>query len=195
VRSAAASALASFPGDDVTTGLRAALRDADRTVRLGALESLIGAYGLPSLTTSYLDAIGMWKVRLASPLAAVRADVNAEIEAALDGLARGRSAESLGLTYAAPESAGWVARLIDSFSDEGDDLALDALDETSGPDRTWAEHVLLSRLTEDPRAARALAHVGSTRAIPALREVAGGEGAIAAETARALATIAGVRPA
>jgi hypothetical protein len=70
------------------------------------------------------------------------------------------------------------------------DLALAALDATVGADRQWAEGVLLSYLHAEPRAAGALAHLGSARAVAPLRELSTvGSGELRVGASAALATL------
>jgi hypothetical protein len=157
-RKQAAAALAPFPGDDVEAALLAALRDDDRTVRLNALDALLARHEIES--RSYLDAVGMWKVRIGSSIAAIRDAAIADLDLAHPP------------SYEAPEQAPWCAALIDSF---GDELAIDGVRALTGDDRRWAEDVILSRLPGDMHAVRALAALGVTRAIPALRELPPGD--------------------
>lgn len=150
-------------GPELETSLLAALNDSDEVVRSSIAKQIVAAGGLDAFNHSYCDRAGLLRNRLCSPLQSVRADAFIELHDLSARLASGASPDELHLTWQAdinkePSSTSWPA-----------------WDPPNRPGpraypRRWAEDFLWHFLLLDPRAARALASLGVTRALEPLRE-------------------------
>ncbi len=185
-RLSAVSAARLWSGDEVFAALERSLQDPNPSVRSAATRELIEQQGLGAFTRNYRDRLGLLQNRMTSPLASVRQAALAELKDLLTRHKAGETPEQLGLTWQADESQEPLRSFAESLRSKAPpwdhDYALagvDALDETA---RCWVEDCLWHTLPTDPRAARALASLGVTRALEPLREaqpLAGGETAAA----------------
>jgi hypothetical protein len=195
-RLSAVSVLGRWSGADVEHALEAAFADPDATVRSAAAGKLIEHHGLEAFKLGYRGRLGLLQNRLASPLAAVRADALAELRDLFARQERGESPEQLGLTWQADDKHEPLRTFMTSLTSSAppwqDDVALDVVASLAGRERTWAEDCLWHFLPTDPRAARALASLGVQRAIAPLRELLPkASGAVAIEVAAALWRLSG----
>jgi HEAT repeat protein len=181
-------------GRDVEQALERALDVADSGVRSASAGTLIRLHGLADYNRSYQDRLGLLQNRLSSPLATVRGDAIAELNEIFARHAHGESPERLGLTWRADDEHGPLLQFSESLRSNAppyhDDVALDVVERLTGDARRWAEDCLWHFLPSDPRAARAFAHLGVTRAIAPLHEVLQtATGRVASEAAAALRTL------
>lgn len=194
-RETAASVLRVLPAAAVQPSLLDALSDADASVRGLATSSLYALHHLDDVARDHRDRLGVLRMLIASPLPSLAAQAAGEIRSVIQAVDRGATAASLGLDRAVDEKSPAVQRLMDSRSDEGglwaEHLDLEAIP-ASGPERVWAEGVILSWLPGDFRACLAVVDLHVQRAVPALVElVPRAEGRLAVEAAVALARLAG----
>lgn len=185
-RLSAVSAARLWKGDEVFAALEQSLQDASPSVRSAATKRLIEQQGLGAFTRDYRDRLGLLQNRMTSPLESVRRAALAELKEVLTRHKAGETPEQLGLTWQADESQEPLRSFAESLRSKAPpwdrDYAIagvDALDETA---RRWVEDCLWHTLPTDPRAARALASLGVTRALEPLREaqrLANGETAAA----------------
>lgn len=194
-RETAASVLRVMPVADVQSALLDALSDADASVRGLATSALYTLHHLDDLARDYRDRLGVLRMLIASPLPSLAAQAAGEIRSVIGALDSGATPKSLGLDRAMDEAAPAVQRLMDSHSDEhgqwAELLDLDPIP-PSGPERVWAEDVILSWLPRDFRACLAVVDLNVRRAVPALVDlVPRAEGRLAIEAAVALARLAG----
>lgn len=192
----AVSVLGLLGGAEVEQALEQASDAADADVRSAAAGALIKLHGLEEFDRTYQDRLGLVQNRLSSPLAAVRADALAELRDIFDRHRRGEPPAQLGLTWRADDEheplRGFSESLRSREPPWRDDLAVDVAASLTGQARTWAEDCLWHFLPTDPRAARALARLGVTRAIGPLREVLQtASGPVAVEAAAALWKLSG----
>jgi hypothetical protein len=195
-RHLATSVLSLFGGAEVEQALEGAVDDPDSDVRSAAAGKLVKLRGLSDFNRTYQDRLGLLQNRLSSPLATVRADALAELHDIFDRHQRGESLEQLGLTWRADDEQEPILRFVKSLQGREapwqDDFAVDVIVQLTGQERRWAEDCLWHFLPTDPRAARAFARLGVTRAIAPLREVAQtATGAVAIEVAAALWKLSG----
>ncbi len=174
-RAVAADVLALLEsGPDLETSLLAALDDPDEVVRSSIAKQIVAARGLDALNHSYRDRAGLLQNRLSSSLQSVRADALAELHNLSTRLSAGASPDELHLTWQADINsepfAAFVASLGSTAPPWIEAFALDAILPITGYPRRWAEDCLWHFLLLDPRAARALASLGVTRALEPLRE-------------------------
>jgi HEAT repeat protein len=195
-RAAAVDLLAKYPGPETAAAVETALADPDATVRSSAISALLTLHGLARYDTSYRDVLGNIHGRMLSPLPSVCAEALAELRAVLARAVAGETPQRLGLTWHADERTEPVKSFADSL--EGDapewaeDFALDGVTALTGRDRKWVEDMLLNYLPRDPRAVRAVAHLGIRRAIEPLRELLPiADDAMAVEIQAALHRLAG----
>jgi HEAT repeat protein len=193
-RETAASVLRVLPVGDVQPALLDALSDRDASVRGLAASALYTLHQLDDLARDYRDRLGVLRMLIASPLPSVAAHAADEIRSVIGALDRGATPQSLGLDRAVDDESPAIKRLLDSHSDAqgvwSELLDVEAIP-PSGPDRVWAEDMILSWLPGDHRACRAVADLHLRRAAPALRElVPRAEGRLAIEAAAALARVA-----
>lgn len=194
-RETAASVLRVLPVADVRPALLDALSDRDASVRGLATSALYELHQLDDVARDYRDRLGVLRMLIASPLPAVVAYAAGEIRSVIAAVASGASARSLGIDRAIDDESPAVKRLLDSHADDQgvwpELLDLAAIP-PSGPERVWAEDMILAWLPGDARACRAVVDLGLRRAVPALGELAQrAEGRIAVEAAVALARLAG----
>jgi HEAT repeat protein len=192
----AVTVLGLLSGPDVELALEQAFDASDSGVRSDAARTLIRLHGLESFKEGYQQRLGLLQNRLSSPLATVRADALAELHDIFDRHQRGESLEQLGLTWRADDEQEPILRFVKSLQGREapwqDDFAVDVIVQLTGQERRWAEDCLWHFLPTDPRAARAFARLGVTRAIAPLREVAQtATGAVAIEVAAALWKLSG----
>lgn len=194
-RETAASVLRVLPVADVQPALLDALSDGDAGVRGLATSSLYALHHLDDVARDYRDRLGVLRMLIASPLPSLAAQAAGEIRSVIGSLQNGATPKSLGLDRAMDEQSPAVKRLMDSRSDEhglwSELLDVEAIP-ASGPERVWAEDVILAWLPGDFRACLAVADLHVRRATPALVElVQGAQGRLAIEAAVALARLAG----
>jgi hypothetical protein len=187
----ALSALALIGGADAERALERAFDATDATVRSAAAGILITLHGLQDYNRGYQDRLGLLQNRLASPLATVRAAALAELHDIFARHARGESPAQLDLTWRADDQQEPLRTFATSMQSSAppwqDDFPLEIIAALKGYARTWAEDCLWHFLPGDPRAARAFASLGVTRAVGPLREVLpSATGALATEVAAAL---------
>jgi hypothetical protein len=197
---AAMSLLAVLGGEGVEPALERALEDPDASVRSDAARTLIAVHGLTEYKDGYQRQLGLLQNRCASRLAAVRADALAELRDIFARHAAGESPDQLGLTWRADDDRPPLQAFSESLRGREppwqDDFAVDVVAKLAGRERTWAEDCLWHFLPTDPRAARAFAHLGVTRALPALRELLpNATDLLGIEVAAALWRLASDRPA
>lgn len=194
-RETAASVLRVLPVADVQPALFDALSDADASVRGLATSALYALHRLDDVARDYRDRLGVLRMLIASPLPSVAAQAAGEIRSVIGALERGATPKSLGLDRAMDEESPAVKRLMDSRLDEyglwSELLDLEAIP-ASGPERVWAEDMILSWLPSDVRACLAVVDLHIRRTIPALGElVQRADGRLAIEAAVALARLIG----
>jgi len=194
-RETAASVLRALPVADVQPALLDALSDPDAGVRGLATSALYTLHHLDDVARDYRDRLGVLRMLIASPLPSLAAQAAGEIRSVIGALDTGATPGSLGLDRAMDDASTVVQRLMDSHSDEhglwAERLDLDAIP-ASGPERVWAEDVILSWLPRDGRACRAVVDLHVRRAAPALVDlVPRAEGRVAIEAAVALSRLAG----
>ena len=190
----AMSVLGFLGGVEAERAIERAFDDPQASVRSDAARTLIHLHGLSEFKNGYQQRLGLLQNRLSSPLATVRADARAELHEIFDRHRRGESPEQLGLTWRADDEHEPILSFVKSMQGREppwqDDFAVDAVAQLTGRERTWAEDCLWHFLPSDPRAARAFARLGVTRAIGPLREVARtASGAVATEVAAALSKL------
>ncbi len=167
----AAWSLRQMNGPEAIAGLLLALRSGSLTARMHGWEGLQEKLALPSaliephqtpLRTLYTRSItGLDSVWPAGAVAAAEA---------FAAIARGESAESLGLVYL-PGDRALVDRLWASLEEDSKEIDVVAISAMQGHDRIWAEYKLIYELgARDPRAAAAIGALGLAFAIPALQE-------------------------
>jgi hypothetical protein len=176
-RAGAAEALADHPGERVTDALLGALRDADQRVRSSAAAALFAVSGLHR----YAGVVGteLWLLKhwLSLPFPAIRDAATAALKEAVGKLRDGSLGEPP--TRKPPESPAMTRFLDSKLSEPGkgqwaETFDVDALRELEGTEKDWAEFSLIAQLGEgDPRVPRALAAMGSTRALEPLRAALG----------------------
>lgn len=193
-RETAASVLRVLPVAEVQPALLTALSDGDASVRGLAASALYTLHHLDDVARDYRDRLGVLRMLIGSPLPSVAAHAAGELRSVLGALERGATPQALGLDRAMDEEAPAVKRLMDSRSDEqglwSEQLDLEAMP-ASGPERAWAEDVILAWLASDFRASRAVADLHVRRAAPALVELVKiADGRVAIEAAVALARLA-----
>jgi HEAT repeat protein len=194
-RETAASVLRVLPAVDVQPALLDALSDADAGVRGLATSALYTLHHLDDVARDYRDRLGVLRMLIASPLPSLAAHAAAEIRSVIGALDNGATPKSMGLDRAMDDESPAVKRLMDSHSDEqglwSELLDVEAIP-ASGPERVWAEAMILSWLPSDVRACRAVVDLNVRRATPALVDlVQRSEGRLAVEAAVALARLAG----
>jgi HEAT repeat protein len=194
-RETAASVLRVLPVADVQPALLDALSDGDASVRGLATSSLYALHQLDDVARDYRDRLGVLRMLIASPLPSVAAHAASEIRSVIGALDSGATPKSLGLDRAMDEESPAVKRLWDSHSDEhglwSEQLDVEAIP-ASGPERVWAEDVILAWLSSDFRACRAVVDLQVRRATPALADLVHRDhGRLAIEAAVALARLAG----
>ena len=194
-RETAASVLRVLPVADVQPALLDALSDADARIRGLATSSLYALHHLGTVARDYRDRLGVLRMLIASPLPSLAAQAAGEIRSVIGALDSGATAKSLGLDRAMDEESPAVKRLWDSHSDEhglwSELLDVEAIP-ASGPERVWAEDVILAWLPSDFRACLAVVDLHVRRAAPALVDlVQRADGRLAIEAAVALARLAG----
>jgi hypothetical protein len=194
-RETAASVLRVLPVADVQPALLDALSDGDAGIRGLATSALYALHHLDDVARDYRDRLGVLRMLIASPLPSLAAQAAGEIRSVIGALDSGATPKSLGLDRAVDEESPAVKRLMDSRSDEhglwSELLDVEAIP-ASGPERVWAEAVILSWLASDFRACRAVVDLQIRRAAPAVVDlVQSAEGRLAIEAAVALARLAG----
>lgn len=157
------------------------LDDSERA-REAIFEALLRGRGIRADLFSLVDHCGHTVIQ--SPLRAVRRLGMSVFENVLHGLDAGKTGEELvatqdfaGVSRRTGSGDPVARKFLRSMADpevrersrDGYDMA--ALESLSGIARTWAELGILERLASDVRAVRALAELGSTRAIPPLCEL------------------------
>lgn len=193
-RETAASVLRVLPVADVQPALLDALADGDAGVRGLATSSLYALHHLDDVARDHRDRLGVLRMWIGSPLPSVAAQAAAEIRSVIGALQNGATPSSLGLDRAVDEDSPAVKRLMDSRSDEqglwSERLDVEAIP-ASGPERVWAEGVILAWLPSDFRACLAVVDLHVRRATPALVDLLhGAQGRLAIEAAVALARLA-----
>lgn len=194
-RETAASVLRVLPVADVQPALLDALSDGDAGVRGLATSALYTLHHLDDVARDYRDRLGVLRMLIASPLPSLAAQAAAEIRSVIKALDGGATPRSLGLDRAMADDSPAVKRLMDSRSDEqgvwSELLDVEAIP-ASGPERAWADDMILAWLPGDFRACRAVVDLHVRRAAPALVDlVRSAEGRLAVEAAVALARLAG----
>jgi hypothetical protein len=194
----AANALRDFPGPATEAALLQALDDEDELVRGRAGAVLMRQKGLEELAAVPRNRLFRLQALILNPLSAVRQAAIAELKELLAALAEGKRPDELGIaTQEQPESPA-LQRLWDSVFNEGRKpewkrrIDIDAYRALPEAERPWGEHLLLMLLGDrDLRGVHAAAELREQRALPALRELAGKRGKIAAEAQKAIAAIEG----
>ena len=194
-RETAASVLRVLPAADVQPALLDALSDRDAGVRGLATSSLYALHHLDDVARDYRDRLGVLRMLIGSPLPSLAAHAAGEIRSVIEAVQNGATPKSLGLDRAMDEESPAVKRLMDSRSDEhglwSERLDVEAIP-ASGPERVWAEDMILAWLPGDVRACLAVVDLQVRRATPALVDlVPGAQGRLAIEAAVALARLAG----
>lgn len=185
-RAAAVRVLARLPGEEVHAALLAAAGDPTQSVRWWAVESLFERLGLGRLVAPR-RGLTLLSMRLASSFETLWRPAHEELVGLLDALRAGRSPAELGLRVEPPIDddalQAWT-RSLRSCTDEEPyrkDFDLAALDALGAEDRAWAELGLIGLLERrDPRAPRALLHLGSRLAVEPLASML--PGALASPT-------------
>jgi HEAT repeat protein len=193
-RETAASVLRVLPVAAVRSALVDALADPDASVRGLATSALYATHHLDDVARDYRDRLGVLRMLIAAPLPALAALAAGEIRSVIEAVARGATPASLGLDRPIDDASPVVQRLMASRSDErglwSELLDLEAIP-PSGPERAWAEDMILAWLASDFRACLAVVELRVQRAVPALAElVQRGQGRVAIEAAVALARLA-----
>lgn len=193
-RETAASVLRVLPVADVQPALLDALSDGDASIRGLATSALYALHHLDDVARDYRDRLGVLRMLIGSPLPSLAAQAAGEIRSVIGALENGATPKSLGLDRAMDDESPAVKRLMDSRSDEhglwSELLDLGAIP-ASGPERVWAEDVILSWLPSDFRACLAVVDLHVRRATPALGDLLQrAEGRLAIEAAVALARVA-----
>lgn len=173
-RLSAVSAARLWSGNEVFAALEQALHDPTPSVRSAATRELIEQQGLGAFTRNYRDRLGLLQNRMTSPLPSVRQAALAELKELLTRHKAGETPEQLGLTWQADESQEPLRSFAESLRSKAPpwdrDYAIAGVDALDAPARRWVEDCLWHTLPTDPRAARALAALGVTRALEPLRE-------------------------
>jgi HEAT repeat protein len=177
-RVSAANILRHFPVDIVETALFQAIDDPDKLVRANAVQSILEIHGLAPWETAAGRGISLLGLRLRSRFASIRQQAIAELHQIIAAKKQGKSAQEIGIPLTGVEKSANAKSFIRSFSSRSDqppwteDYDLTALTQLTGEEKEWSEYALLYNLEQnDFRAARALAHIGSQKAIAPLREI------------------------
>ena len=173
-RALAAVALAGNTHAHVLSALRAALRDENQGLRLCAYQSLVDTWQLFPLHRPLFSPLREIGAMLGAGNRAVWSLGAEALEGIVDGLAAGRRPDELGLHDGPPEPHDDLRRLASELRDRTSSSDLGGLEHLAGPTRRAAETLLLCELThDDPRVPRALARIGTARAVAALQEALG----------------------
>jgi HEAT repeat protein len=194
-RESAASVLRALPMANVVPALADALSDGEPSVRGLATSALYSLLQLDDIARDYRDRLGALRMLIGSPLPSVAEQAARKIRTVVGALANGSTPASLGLGQPVDGESPAVKRLMDSHSDAhgawSELLDVEAIP-ASGPERTWAEDMVLAWLPSDFRACVAAADLRVERAAPALADLLPrAEGRLAIEAAVALARLAG----
>lgn len=177
-RVSAANILRHFPVDAVEGALFQAIDDSDKLVRANVVQSILEIHGLSTWETAAGRGISLLGLRLRSRFVSVRQQAIVELREIIEAKKQGKSAEEIGIPLKSTEKSANAKSFIRSFSSRvnqppwTEDYDLAALTQLEGEEKEWAEYALLFNLEQnDFRAARALVHIGSQKAIAPFQEI------------------------
>jgi hypothetical protein len=172
-RSLAASELAGRSEAHVVAALRAALRDRDDVVRVSAFDALIESLHLRPLHNPVYSPLREIGQLLLCDRRSVWQEAAQKMERIVDGCIAGQKPIALGLHDRPKEPNAVIDAFLERLGD-GNEPSRDfeRLDTLTGAARRFVESVLLYHLrNDDPRIPRALARIGTARALAPLEEV------------------------
>ena len=191
-RSMAAHGLAGRSEADVVAALRAALRDEDGVVRVSALGALIDSLRLRPLRDPVYSPLREIGHLLLCDLRSVWRGAAQQMERIVDGRIAGQKPIALGLHDRPEDPDAVIEAFLHRLGDSGEPgLDFERLETLAGAARRFVESVLLYELrNDDPRIPRALARIGTVRALAPLEEAArGSRPRSAAGIARAIESV------
>lgn len=196
VRSDTVTLLSDFPKKQVLEGLVKCLHDPAYTVRVGAMDSLLGLLELGNYDAPFKGSLFVKTFRLYSPLESVWMPAADFLSTVINQKIAGKSDEEAGLFVQDTPKSPEVLAFIQSYANEQGvppkvkTFPLEALLKMSPEEREWASVVLLDIMVEkhDPRAVIALTDMNSALAAKAFQDYAGQEvsNAFGVELARGL---------
>jgi hypothetical protein len=170
-RGGAAQELAGRSNAGVVQALRAALRAEDNVVRVNALDALVESLRLRPLYAPRYSRLREIGQLLLCDLRSVWQEAAQEMERIVDGRIAGQKPIALGLHDRPPEPDPVIEAFLDRLGDR-DGRDFEQLHTLAAAARRLVESVLLFHLrNDDPRIPRALARIGTERALPPLEEV------------------------
>lgn len=171
-RSTAAIALEGRSDPGVIDALVAALEDESWGTRASIFGALVESMGLGALQRPPLSRLRELGTMVMSTLPSVAGEATSEVKRIVRELRAGQPPEALGLTDLPGAAEPEIKRFFSQLGDRAQpDRDFEGLESLAGAARRFVESMLLCELQDDePRIPRALARIGTERAVAGLEE-------------------------